>query len=546
MNLHWHLNYLSITLALIGFVCLAVGEQNTEVQRPVDYSDQTLDTKQYGGSSKLFGFEQFTSKFKKVYSSFVERITRRRIYLGHVIRVFISAIKYNRRLTSTYLAINQFSDQTADEFRRIMNTKVEVDADESSEFEPEGDGALNLNDASAESVEDLEREIDRILEHQKEEVKKSGEGNDLIKSGQRRNADQQTTSHLDNYLNSVGDVERTIDLNIKEKTEAKSSFASKLINLLPNKIVNLLSGFKCFVPQKDNNLAVKVTKSKVNTRGSSSSSRQETSVDEINIDHRRSGCFFPPRDQGDCASCYAFAAMSFYEWAHCMATGKLIAFSEQYVVDCGAVFGRDNLDGCDGGKFTTVGEFVNLFGLELKDNYPYVEREYGCPYKKNKMSRDKMGFIRIETREWDEFSESEIDKNLKNAPVLINFKTNSQFSEYGGGVDLAAGCRTSNGVHSALIIGDGRQDGEEYWLIRNSFSPSWGEQGYYKLNKRTKCLIPKDGFQLNPQFSEDYEENLNENYDGNEITKRRKQYVEIERELRAKARNGKKKRKFRR
>lgn len=544
-NIQWHLDYLLITLALISFVCLAVGEstseKNVEVQKPVDYSDQTLD-KQSAGSLKFLGFELFKSKFKKVYSSFVEKITRRRIYLGHVVRVFISSIKYNHRLANTYLAINQFSDRTPDEFRRIMNTKVELDDEDDESTEPQDDSLLNSIDVSAESIEDLEKEIDRILEHKNEELKTGN--NNSNKSRQRRNVDQQMT-HLDNYVRSVGDAKRKVDLNMKDEKQATSSLASRLIKHLSGKINNLFSGFGYFTPTKDDNSAVLVTKSKVSRR-SSSPSRQETSADEVNIDHRQSGCFLPPRDQGDCASCYAFATMSFYEWAHCMRTGKLIAFSEQYLVDCGAIFGRDKLDGCEGGIFTRVGEFVNLFGLELKDNYPYVEREYGCPYKRNKKSRDKMGFIRIETREWDSFDDTEIDKNLRNAPVLINFKINGQFSEYGGGVDLAAGCRTSFGVHSALIVGDGRQDGEHYWLIRNSFSPSWGEQGYYRLNKKTKCLIPKAGYQLNPQFNEEYEENLNESYDGSEITKRRQQYVEIERELGEKANNGKKKRKFRR
>jgi hypothetical protein len=42
--------------------------------------------------------------------------------------------------------------------------------------------------------------------------------------------------------------------------------------------------------------------------------------------------------------------------------------------------------------------------------------------------------------------------------------------------------------HSLLVVGHGRQNGEEYWLLRNSFGKIRGESGYMKLNKNSVCI----------------------------------------------------------
>lgn len=81
--------------------------------------------------------------------------------------------------------------------------------------------------------------------------------------------------------------------------------------------------------------------------------------DSIFIDHRDE-CMFAPRDRGDCASSYEFAAITVYLWHHCKATGKRVAFSEQYIVDCGVNYGPD---GCEGDWSAKILEFVRKRSL---------------------------------------------------------------------------------------------------------------------------------------------------------------------------------------
>lgn len=80
---------------------------------------------------------------------------------------------------------------------------------------------------------------------------------------------------------------------------------------------------------------------------------------------------------------------------------------------------------------------------------------------------------------------------IQNQPLLITIFTSDVFHKYGGGVDDGASCNELRN-HYVVLVGHGRVDGQEFWLIRNSFGIGWGEFGYYKLAKSAakKCALP--------------------------------------------------------
>ena len=38
--------------------------------------------------------------------------------------------------------------------------------------------------------------------------------------------------------------------------------------------------------------------------------------------------------------------------------------------------------------------------------------------------------------------------------------------------------------HAALLIGYGEENGHKYWLVKNSWSVSWGDDGYIKISMK--------------------------------------------------------------
>ena len=78
-------------------------------------------------------------------------------------------------------------------------------------------------------------------------------------------------------------------------------------------------------------------------------------------------------------------------------------------------------------------------------------------------------------------------------PVAVSLDASlDTFKWYSEGVYKEVACKTKEDDldHAVLLVGYGTTaGGEDFWLIRNSWSKLWGEDGYIRISRKYDCGI---------------------------------------------------------
>lgn len=81
-----------------------------------------------------------------------------------------------------------------------------------------------------------------------------------------------------------------------------------------------------------------------------------------------------------------------------------------------------------------------------------------------------------------------IKENLLETPMTFRvcYEDNSvyrlAYNTYSGGIfPLWRGCGVNEGGHVVALAGWGNEGGEDYWIVKNSLGPNWGDNGYVKM-----------------------------------------------------------------
>jgi len=197
------------------------------------------------------------------------------------------------------------------------------------------------------------------------------------------------------------------------------------------------------------------------------------------FDWREHGAVTDVKNQGMCGSCWAFSVTGNVEGQNAIKNGKLVSLSEQELVDC------DKRDyGCSGGLMENAYEtLLEIGGLESEEEYGYDGEDEACKFDRKRVVTRVTGGVEISQ------NETQMAQWLvKNGPISVGLNAFAmQF--YMGGVShpFSFLCEPSGIDHGVLIVGFGvhttkyLQRVQPYWLIKNSWGPSWGENGYYKL-----------------------------------------------------------------
>lgn len=228
--------------------------------------------------------------------------------------------------------------------------------------------------------------------------------------------------------------------------------------------------------------------------GKKSSVALKKGANPDSVDWRTANVMTPVKDQGQCGSCWAFATTETVESHYAMESGVLVELAPQAFVSCMANPNScGGQGGCQGAIAEIAFDYAADSGLPLASDYAYTASNSACQAFTPAVKVD--GYVKLPANDADALETALATVG----PVAVSVAA-GQFYLYGGGI--FTGCTGTTGTivdHAVQAVGYS----QDYWLIRNSWGPRWGEGGYIRLSRAEDNTIatdpePADGFNCIP------------------------------------------------
>jgi cathepsin X len=219
------------------------------------------------------------------------------------------------------------------------------------------------------------------------------------------------------------------------------------------------------------------------------------------VDWVAKGAVTPVKNQAQCGSCWSFSTTGALEGAAFIAGRPLTPLSEQNILDCDKGGNK-----CQGGSMDQAFDWVKENGIcsEAGDSYKCADQGSDT-CKKSTCPTDcaqvlKPGDVSGHT-DVDE-TEGALEAAVAQGPVSVAIEADqSVFQHYTSGILTDSACG-ENLDHGVLAVGYGvdPKSGGKYWKVKNSWGPSFGEEGFIRIEKGAKAVGGECGIRKGAVF----------------------------------------------
>jgi hypothetical protein len=192
-------------------------------------------------------------------------------------------------------------------------------------------------------------------------------------------------------------------------------------------------------------------------------------------------CIHDIRNQGNCASSWAFTAASVVSDRCCLRKQDYGWLSPMELTSCD----RENM-GCIGGIAKYSLEYVMVNGLVPEACYPYTGRDDRCPTK----CKDGTDWIKAHVCKPQEMVDCGTLDGMKSCllkgPITLRMRVHKDFTIYKSGVYCWDQTSSSEGTLDIRGIGYSESPKPNF-LCANSWGQNWGENGFFRISPAEGC-----------------------------------------------------------
>jgi hypothetical protein len=216
-----------------------------------------------------------------------------------------------------------------------------------------------------------------------------------------------------------------------------------------------------------------------------------------------SGLVTPVKNQQQCGACSAFASIAVLETCFARVSGLNSSYSEQQLIDCG--YGKGGARGCNGAPaHAYLDYFANKLGrrgavtvsLYAEALYPFLNTKprLTCPTLAAYRRKARLGSAYYTYRGNEDLLKALV---YRHGAVVTTIQSNfTEFLRYEGsrgGIFDSCPVKNVTRDHAVAVVGYGSENGTDFWLVKNSWGPLWGDRGFMRLKRGVgMCGVGRD------------------------------------------------------